>query len=141
MFATSNSPTRAYADIGVETGVMGANPHKLILMLFDGALLAVAVAKDAMQSGKIAEKGQSISRSIDIVNNGLKASLDFEAGADMAQRLAGLYDYISARLLQANLRDDQAALDEVRGLLQELRSAWEEIAKDPSVVSVSKPAK
>lgn len=138
MFATSRTPSQTYSKVGVETGVMGANPHQLILMLFDGALLSIGVAKQAMQDGKIAEKGQAISKTIDIVGNGLKASLDFEAGADISPKLAALYDYINDRLLHANLRNDQAALDEVSRLLKELKGAWEEIASDPAVVSYSR---
>jgi flagellar protein FliS len=140
MFATA-SPSQTYARVGVETGVMAANPHKLILMLFDGALLSVATAIHAMQEGNIAMKGESVSKAIDIVTNGLKASLDFTTGGDLAPRLAALYDYICDRLLFANLRNDKAALMEAAHLLAELKSAWVEIAGDPAVVSASgKPA-
>jgi flagellar protein FliS len=116
---------------------MAANPHKLILMLFDGALLAVATATHALEEKKIATKGESVSKAIDIVANGLKASLDFDSGGDLAARLAALYDYICERLLYANLRNDKAAMEECTRLLMELRSAWQEIAGDPAVVSAS----
>lgn len=139
MFA-SRSPSESYARVGVETGVMTANPHKLILMLFDGALLAIATATHAMQEGQVAEKGEAVSRAINIVANGLKASLDFETGAELAPRLAALYDYICERLLFGNLKNDPAALAEAGSLLQELKGAWEEIAGDPAVVSASKEA-
>lgn len=138
MFTATHSPSQAYTRVGVETGVMAANPHKLVLMLFDGALMSLGMARHAMQEGKIAAKGEAISRTIDIVANGLKASLDFDTGADLAPRLGALYDYMCERLLHANLRNDKAALNEVTGLLQELRGAWEEIARDPAVVSDSR---
>lgn len=137
MFSSMNSPSQAYAAVGVETGVMAANPHKLILMLFDGALLSIATAIHARREGNIALKGASVSKAIDIVSNGLKASLDFTAGGDLAPRLAALYDYICERLLYGNLRNDEAALMETSHLLTELKSAWEEIAGDPAVVSAS----
>ncbi|MBS3936825.1 MAG: flagellar export chaperone FliS [Sulfuritalea sp.] len=137
MFATHVSPSQAYARVAVETGVMSANPHRLILMLFDGALLSLAGARRALQEGEIATKGESVSKAIDIVANGLKASLDPGAGGELAPRLAALYDYICARLLHANLHNDRAALDECARLLTELRGAWEEIADDPAVVSPS----
>lgn len=137
MFATSYSPSQAYARVGVETGVMAANPHKLILMLFDGALLSIATAIHALQEGNIAAKGESVSKAIDIVTNGLKASLDFTTGGDLAPRLAALYDYICDRLLFANLRNEKAAMEESARLLMELRGAWQEIAGDPAVVSAS----
>ena len=134
----THPPPRAYANIGVETGVMAANPHKLILMLYDGALQSVGVAKQAMLDGRTATKGEAISKAMEIIDNGLRASLDLEGGAEIAQRLAALYNYMCERLLHANLHDDPAALDEVRALLLELKGAWEEIAKDPAVVSDSR---
>jgi len=135
MFAPSQSPTASYRTIGVETGVMAASPHKLILMLFDGALLAIALARQAIESQDVATKGKEISRAIDILANGLKASLDFAQGGELAERLAALYDYMADRLLFANLHSDAAALAEVQGLLVEIKQAWEEIADDPTVVS------
>jgi flagellar protein FliS len=139
MFATARmTPSQAYNKVGVETGVMDASPHRLILMLFEGALMSLGTAKHAMQGKDIAAKGRAISKAIDIIVNGLKASLDFEAGADLAVKLAALYDYMTERLLFANLRNDAAALDEVGRLLQELKGAWEEIARDPAVVSASR---
>lgn len=138
MFTTSPSDT--YKQVGVETGVMAASPHKLILMLFDGALLSLAIARDALEQKNIAEKGQAISKAIDILANGLKASLNFEQGAELSERLAALYDYMIDRLFYANLHNDIAALAEVQSLLVEIKSAWEEIAGDPAVVSSSTPA-
>jgi flagellar protein FliS len=137
MFASPNSPSDAYVKVGVETGVMAASPHKLILMLIDGALLAIAMAGQAMREKKIALKGEEISRAIEIIANGLRASLDKQAGGDLAERLDALYDYMCQRLLQANLHSNPAILDEVAGLLKELKGGWEEIAKDPAVVSAS----
>lgn len=135
MFFSSHSPSDAYAKVGAETGVIAANPHKLVLMLIEGALLALAMAKQAMQEGRIGDKGNEISRAIEIITNGLKASLNFDEGGDLSTKLAALYDYMCTRLLHANLHNDQAALDEVKQLLQEIKSAWEEIASDPTVVS------
>jgi flagellar protein FliS len=140
MFATRASPTEAYARIGVETGVSAADPHRLIQMLFDGALVVIASARLHMERNEIAEKGQDISKGIDIVANGLKASLDIQGGGELAERLAALYDYICTRLLHANLKNDPAALTEAAGLLSELKGAWEEIATDPAVVSPNKAA-
>jgi len=138
-FASSNS-AQTYAKVGIETGVAAADPHQLILMLFDGALLAIATAAHAMQQGRIADKGQAISRAIDIVASGLRASLSFSAGDELANRLAALYDYMVVRLVHANLRNDLAALKEVSRLLTEIKSAWEEIADDPAVASRNKVA-
>ena len=139
-FASPNS-AKSYAQVGMETGVAAADPHQLIVMLFDGALLAIAKAGSAMQQNQIAEKGQAISQAIDIIANGLQASLNFSAGDELANRLAALYDYMCTRLVHANLNNDAAALSEVGRLLGEIKSAWEEIADDPAAVSASEAAR
>ncbi len=136
-FASQNS-AQAYARVGVETGVTAANPHQLILMLFDGALLAIAKADASMKQGAIIEKSQAISRATDIISSGLRASLDFSGSDDLAPRLASLYDYMVLRLIHANVKNDSAALHEISGLLTEIRGAWEEISDDPAVLSANK---
>lgn len=118
----------AYARVGVETGVMSASPHQLIVLLFDGAQASIRAAKLHMQQGNVSEKGKSLSKAIDIVNNGLLAALDREKGGEIAENLGSLYDYISRLLLQANLRNDEQRLDEAAKLLDDISSAWREIA-------------
>lgn len=137
MFATLNNPAAAYRKAGVETKSETASPHELVLMLFDGALVAVASAQHHLAAGNIPGKGESISQAIAIIENGLKASLDHKEGGGIAERLCALYDYMCTRLLHANLYNDPAILKEVHGLLGELRSAWAEIATDPAVLSAN----
>lgn len=130
MFGSTSYANRAsaYARLGTETSIEAASPHKLILMLYDGALLSVRSAGVAMQNKDIAAKGMAISKAIDIIANGLKVSLDLNAGGELAERLDALYEYMGDRLLYANLHNNQAALDEVAGLLGSLREAWQGIA-------------
>ena len=135
MFPTSSDPAAAYRKVGLETQLDSASPHKLIVMLFDGALVAVSKAQHCMENKEIAEKGKSISKAIDIIANGLQASLDIQSGGEIAAQLDALYEYMGQRLLHANLRNDVAALKEVSALLMELKSAWEKIADDPAVLS------
>lgn len=122
-----HSPANAYARVGLESNVAAANPHLLIVMLFDGAVLNVNSAAVSIAHADVAGKGQAISKAIEIINNGLKASLDMNAGGELAQRLAALYDYMVSRLLYANLHNSEAALKEVAGLLLEIKGAWEAI--------------
>ncbi|MGM0824416.1 MAG: flagellar export chaperone FliS [Pseudomonadota bacterium] len=122
----------AYARVGVESGVMSADPHQLIVMLFDGAQAAIRAARIHMQAGNTAEKGRSISKALDIVNNGLAAALDREQGGEIAEQLASLYNYIARLLLNANLRNDEASLDEAERLLEDIASAWREIGQQQS---------
>lgn len=127
MFGSARNPASAYAQVGVDSAVQSADPHRLILLLFQGAESATALAKEGIKQNNLLAKSQAISKGIDIITNGLMASLDREAGGDLAGKLAALYEYMSTRLLHANLKNDIAALDEVGMLLAEIRSAWEEI--------------
>lgn len=128
MFGSTFGGANAYAKVGVETGVVAASPHKLIVMLFDGALAAVATALQHMKTGNIPGRGQAISKAISIIDSGLRASLDHKVGGDIAVNLDALYEYMSSRLMLANLNNQAELLEEVQRLLQELRSAWEAIA-------------
>lgn len=118
----------AYARVGVETGVMSASPHQLIVMLFDGAQASMRAARLHMQQGNILEKGKALSKAIDIVNNGLAAGLDREKGGEIAERLGSLYEYVVNLLLRANLKNDATLIDEASKLIENIASAWREIA-------------
>ncbi|MFA7238593.1 MAG: flagellar export chaperone FliS [Sulfuricellaceae bacterium] len=123
----ATTASKAYAKVDVESGVLAADPHKLIAMLYQGALLAIATAKNGMMRKNIAAKGAAISKAISIIDDGLNASLDKKVGGEMAQNLSSLYDYMARRLLVANLNNDMGALDEVARLLNDLKGAWESI--------------
>lgn len=131
----NNTGINAYAKVGLDTSVTSADPHKLILLLYQGALLAISSAKNQMLRKDIPAKGKSISHAILIIDEGLKSSLDKNAGGELAQNLSALYEYMSQRLLVANLKNDVAALDEVSSLLTELKSAWEAIRPAPQAVT------
>ena len=127
-----SSAAKAYSKIGVETGVAAASPHSLILLLYDGATQAIADARRHLEAGATADKGRAVSRAISIIDEGLKGSLDANAGGEIAAHLADLYDYMCRRLLLASLKDDAAGFDEVVRLIEALRSAWATIARAPA---------
>lgn len=127
MFGVRNRAD-AYKKVGVETGVSTASPHQLIVMLYDGALMALSKAIAAFEAEDVAARGASLSKAIEIIDNGLRASLDMKAGdGEMSARLDALYEYMCDRLLHANLRADPAPVKEVMGLLGSLREAWVQI--------------
>ena len=127
MFGTMKRGVNAYANVGLETGIAAASPHQLIVMLYDGALVALLSAKTNIAANNIAAKGTAISKAITIIDNGLRASLDKDAGGEIAANLDALYDYMSRRLLHANLKNDVPAIEEVHRLLSDLREAWVQI--------------
>lgn len=133
MFGTQQRGVNAYAKVGLETGIGSASPHKLIVMLFDGALVAVLSAQMHLKSGNVPEKGKSISKAIQIIDNGLRASLDKKVGGQIAEGLDALYEYMSGRLLMANLQNDLGMLEEVQRLLSDLRETWNAIGPAAAV--------
>ena len=136
-----SSAVKAYSNIAIESKAHSSDPHKLILMLYQGALLSIASAKNQMLRKEVSAKGKSISQAISIINDGLKASLDLNVGGELAVNLSDLYSYMIQRLLVANMKNDPTILDEVSGLLLELRGAWETIrqAEPRPQASISAP--
>lgn len=121
--------TRSYVAVGAETSVTDADPHRLIRLLLDGVLSRIAAAKGHMLRGEIAQKGECIGKAIGIVS-GLQASLNRDEGGEIAANLSALYDYAGLRLLEANVHNDPARLEEVAKLLGEIKSAWESITPE-----------
>ena len=117
-----------YQQVGIESRLAVASPHTLVAMLFDGFMQAVALARAAMRECRLEVKGAAIGRAVRIVEDGLRGGLDLRAGGTLARDLDELYAYLVLRLTQANLRNDEAALDECRRLVLPLQQAWAAIA-------------
>lgn len=128
---------QSYGDVKVTSGVASANNVQLIQMLFDGLLESLVAARGHIQHRNINEKSKAIARASRIVL-GLQGALDFEKGGDLAGNLNELYSYVTRRLFHVNAHNDLAVLDEIHGLMKEIRDAWEGV---PSLVPTSnKPA-
>jgi flagellar protein FliS len=123
----------AYSTVSVESSVLGADPHQLIALLYEGAIFAIARAREEIMAKQTEAKGHSISKAIAIIGEGLDACLDRKAGGKLAEDLSALYRYMMKRLVDANVNNDVSALNEVAKLLQELDGAWDTIR--PQVVS------
>ncbi|CTV43677.1 flagellar export chaperone FliS [Escherichia albertii] len=126
--------TQAYAQIGVESAVMSASQQQLVTMLFDGVLSALVRARLFMQDNNPQGKGASLSKAINIIENGLRVSLDEESQDELTQNLIALYIYMVRRLLQANLRNDVSAVEEVESLMRNIADAWKESLLSPSLI-------
>jgi flagellar secretion chaperone FliS len=127
-FASPRDLGSVYRKTGVEIDVHGASPHRLVAMLFDGLMEALAQAQGAIANRNIEAKVNAIGRAVRILDEGLKSALDLKEGGRLAADLNDLYAYVSLRLTQANLRNDLQALDECKQLIQPLRQAWTDIA-------------
>ena len=115
-----------YNQVNRVSGVTDADPHRLVLMLLEGALGKIATVKGLMMRKDIARKGEVIGQAIAIIG-GLKSSLNKEAGGEIAVNLDNLYEYIEHQLIQANMKNDLMIIDEVVSLLHEIKTAWESI--------------
>ncbi len=124
----SNSISQ-YNQVDRFSGVTEADPHRLVLMLLEGVISKIAIVKGLIIRKEIAKKGELIGQTIAIVG-GLKASLDKEAGGEIAVNLDNLYEYIEHRLLTSNLQNDVTILDEVSKLLHEIKAGWELIPNE-----------
>jgi flagellar protein FliS len=135
MNATPSNALGHYRSVNAY-GAAAGDRVQLIMNLLDGAIDRVATARGHMQRREVAAKGHQIGRAIGIVE-GLRTSLDAEHGGAIASNLGALYEYMARRLLEANLRDDESRLDEVAGLLEEIRSAWAAIHRDPAALAAA----
>lgn len=106
--------------------VEGADPHQLTLMLLEGAIERINQGLGCMRVGNVAGKGEKLSKAVAIVGE-LRETLDLKAGGELAERLNALYDYVTRRLLHAQLNDDGHALEEAVRLLTPVLEGWKGI--------------
>lgn len=137
MYLNSTNAAHAYANVGLETGVVAASPHQLIIMLYEGAELAVRMAIKHMNEGDLAKKSAAITKASTIILDGLRASLNTLQEGDIAIQLDSLYDYMNKRLMLAHLKNQTAPLEEVLGLLRELHGAWKQIGPTGQAAAAS----
>jgi flagellar protein FliS len=123
-FPPNSAKLAAYRSTSVHSGIAAADPHRLVVMLMDGALERIATARGLMShSSGGAERAQLLHRAVAIIDE-LRNSLNFKAGGEVAGNLDALYEYMCTRLMQAGAANKPEWLDEVSRLLNEVRSAW-----------------
>lgn len=125
-----------YRQIGTSFAVDDASPHRLIQMMMEHTLGKINFALGHIERNEIAAKGKAIGDAIAVIS-GLQASLNHKANEKISANFDALYAYMMRRLLEANLNSDPAILNEVAGLMGELKEAWDAIADDPEVIELS----
>jgi flagellar protein FliS len=120
----------AYRSALVHGGVANADPHALVQMLLDAALDRMTQARGCIERGELAGKARLLHSCVIIIAE-LRGNLDLVKGGPLAKNLSDLYEYMTQRLLVANVRSDVACVTEVLSLLGEIRSAW--VAIGPQV--------
>ena len=129
MTPTGTAAAQQYRKLDTEGAIENASPHRLIQLMMERVLTKIGIARAHIGREEVREKGRAIGDAIDLVS-GLQASLNHEAGSKLAESFDALYTYMMRRLLEANLHDDPAILDEVSGLMKELKEAWDAIADE-----------
>jgi len=125
-----SNPIASYKQMDSEADIRGSDPHRLILLLFEGASVALDQAKAKMAINDYPGKSDAIVKAIAIIADGLSASLNVEAGGELAINLKAIYDYMIQRLIHANVHMDVPAVDEVQTLLEEIGGAWREMGQN-----------
>jgi flagellar protein FliS len=125
------SALNKYNQVRAHVQTEGASPHRLIQVLMEGAMEKIRVAKGLIERREIADKVRNINWALSIID-GLRQSLDMEKGGEIAQNLESLYDYMQRRLVVANAENNPQVLDEVAGLMLEIKSAWDAVPENIS---------
>ncbi len=125
--SVSHRASSAYRQVAADTQVHGASPHRLIAVLFSELLAAIATARGALARSDVALKCSAIAKAVRIVDEGLIGGLNLEAGGEVAVNLKAVYGYCMERLVHANLKNDDAALEEVSRLIRSVADAWGDI--------------
>lgn len=120
------SAMRQYQTVNTQAQAVDASPHRLIQMLMEGGLTRIAQARGAMERQQTALKGEFIGKAIGIIG-GLREGLDLQKGGELGANLDSLYQYMLSRLFEANVKNDTVLLDEVAGLLRNVKSGWDVI--------------
>lgn len=129
----SQEALKQYRQLGLETQINSASPHRLIQLLMEGALERLNGAKAAMERGDTATKGALIGKAMGIIS-GLRSSLDMSVeGSDLPERLDNLYDYMGRRLLEASAFNKAEMVVEVIDLLKTVKSGWDGIEPQAAV--------
>jgi flagellar protein FliS len=136
---TPNQALRSYQQVGAVSQVAATDdPVRLVQLLLGNAVDRLALARGHVERGEIAAKAEQLSRVVAIVDT-LNALVDLEKGGDIGRSLRDLYDYVTRRLTVANLRNDAQALDEVAGLLREIKTGWDGIVAQPRPAAAGAP--
>ena len=136
MNSNGASGAQVYDQIGTKSSVESASPHRLVQLMMERALTKIAMARGHIERNNISEKGAAIGSAISIVD-GLRASLNHKTDKKISENFDALYDYMARRLVEANLHNDDGKLQEVAGLMREIKSAWDAIADHPDVREMS----
>ncbi|QKI89557.1 flagellar export chaperone FliS [Thiomicrorhabdus xiamenensis] len=128
-YAAQNKMAQQYAKNFVETAVSEATPHKLVDMLYSGAIKNLKLAKLFIEQKQFAKKAEFSNKALAIISS-LKDGVDLERGGDVAENLFSLYDYCHRTVFEATAKNDIAKIDEVIEHISGLQGAWQQMPEE-----------
>lgn len=120
--------SRSNAISAYQSATQTVSPAQAIVMLYDGAIQRIGMARDAIAADQIETRYNAVMKAYAIIQ-GLQSHLDYEAGGDIAQQLNRYYEYLLVRMTMINLKNDAEICNEVIDRLREMRASWAEIAQ------------
>ncbi|KWU00946.1 MAG: flagellar export chaperone FliS [Vibrio toranzoniae] len=120
---------QAYKKVSVDSQLTAASPHKIVQMLMAGAIERLIQGKAAMQAGNIPVKGERLGKALDIIIS-LRSCLSMDDGGDIAKNLDQLYEFMITQISAANHKNDPQPIDDVVGIIREIKSAWDQIPNE-----------
>ena len=120
---------KKYQTVGAVAAVSAADPYRLVQLMLENVLQRIAAARGHMLRKEVARKGEQVSKAINVIG-ALNASLNLEAGGEIAANLRSLYDYSCVRLALANSRNDDAIFEEVATIIRRIKEGWDGIGDE-----------
>lgn len=120
---------QSYRKVSIESEISVASPHRIIQMMFEGALQRLAQSRYAIENNDLQNKGLYIGKAVGIVN-GLNNSLNMDEGGDISNNLSDLYDFMLRRMSEANIHNDVQAIDDVSEILRTIKEGWDSIPSE-----------
>lgn len=123
------SSLQSYRKVSLDSEIAVASPHRIIQMMFAGALERLAQSRFAIERNDLQNKALYIGKAIGLIN-GLNSSLNMDAGGEIASNLNDLYEFMLVKITEANINNDVQAIDDVTGILKIIKEGWDAIPQD-----------
>lgn len=118
---------QAYRKESIKSDLASADPHRIIQLLMQGALEKLALGKGCIDRSDLAGKAEALTRAVEIIN-ALRDALDRDANPELVDNLESLYDYMVVRITEASVKKDTSILEQVMGLILQIKGAWDQIS-------------
>lgn len=127
LFMYKSKGIQAYRKDSIKSDLASADPHRIIQLLMQGALEKLALGKGCIERSDWEGKSASLTRAVEIIN-ALRDALDRDVNPELVDNLESLYEYMTVRITEASATKDISIIDQVMGLLLQIKGAWDQIS-------------